>query len=145
MPCPEKWDRCIKIIKHLRKLRKKPNIKIRLLMTTACIEYWLLLHYKFFAPPIFTTADKEKTLREIQNIVPTYKKGDTISTAEIAKNYETAIHNGRLTLDHLLSDGLPKSGETDERNRWLYLCGMTFTTVHEAIQQLQSYQTSQNC
>lgn len=37
------WDRNYKIINELRKLRKS-QIKIRLLMTTACMEYWMLLH-----------------------------------------------------------------------------------------------------
>lgn len=36
------WDARMKIIKRLRSLRKKSGIKVRLLMTTGCIEYWLL-------------------------------------------------------------------------------------------------------
>lgn len=36
------WDARMKIIKRLRALRKKPGIKVRLLMTTGCIEYWLI-------------------------------------------------------------------------------------------------------
>ena len=35
------WESRLKIIKRLRSLRKDPNIKVRLLMTTGCIEYWL--------------------------------------------------------------------------------------------------------
>lgn len=34
------WDKRLKIIKQLRRLRKKPNIRVRLLMTSACVEYW---------------------------------------------------------------------------------------------------------
>ena len=45
------WDARLKIIKYLRSLRKKPGIKVRLLMTTGCVEYWLLLHYEFSIPP----------------------------------------------------------------------------------------------
>lgn len=33
----EKWDRRLKVIKSLRKLRKNPNICVRLLMTTGCL------------------------------------------------------------------------------------------------------------
>ena len=33
----------LKIIKKLRRLRKKPNIRVRLLMTTACVEYWFIV------------------------------------------------------------------------------------------------------
>ncbi len=138
-----KWDGIIKIIKQLRRLRKKPGIRVRLLMTTACVEYWLLLHYRAFTPPICTTADKEKMLHELQKIVPAYEKGDVASTLEIAEKYETAISNGHLTLTRLLLEGLPGLEDTDDRNRWLYLCSWTFTTVHEAIEQLKCYQTGQ--
>ena len=50
------WDARMKIIKRLRSLRKKPGIKVRLLMTTGCIEYWLMLHYDMYAPSIQTVA-----------------------------------------------------------------------------------------
>ena len=40
------WDRIQKIVSTLKKLRKKPNIRVRLLMTTGCVEFWFLLHYK---------------------------------------------------------------------------------------------------
>lgn len=42
------WDARMKIIKRLRSLRKRPGIKVRLLMTTGCIEYWLMLHYDMY-------------------------------------------------------------------------------------------------
>lgn len=54
------WDSRYKIIKKLRKLRKKPNIRIRLLMTTGCIEYWLMLHYQMMAPNLTTKPEKER-------------------------------------------------------------------------------------
>lgn len=53
-----KWEQRMKIIKTLRKLRKKPGLRIRLLMTTGCIEYWLMLHYKMYAPPLQATVYK---------------------------------------------------------------------------------------
>ncbi len=34
----DKWNDRLKTIKKLRRLRKKPNIRVRLLMTTACVE-----------------------------------------------------------------------------------------------------------
>ena len=34
------WDRIQKIVSTLKKLRKKPNIRVRLLMTTGCVEFW---------------------------------------------------------------------------------------------------------
>ena len=59
------WDARLKIIKRLRALRKKPEIKVRLLMTTGCIEYWLMLHYEMYAPPIQTVAEKEQVMRRL--------------------------------------------------------------------------------
>lgn len=134
----DKWDSRYKIIKKLRKLRKDQDIKVRLLMTTACIEYWLMLHYKKYSPVIKTTADKERILHELQAKEKTYKKGDEKSTFHIAENYQTAVKNAKDIFQSLLKDGLPGLIETDERNKWLYTCSKTFTTVFEAIEFLES-------
>lgn len=56
----KKWDQRIKIIKYLRGLRKNQKIRVRLLMTTGCIEYWLMLHFKMFAPSVLTEAEKKE-------------------------------------------------------------------------------------
>lgn len=127
------WEKNYKIIKELRKLRKPP-IKVRLLMTTACMEYWMLLHYERTAPAIASPADKARMKDRMKRHVPLYEKGDYDSTCEIAKNYETAIENGKWTLISLVDDGLPTLEDTDNRNRWLYQGTHTFTTVHEAIE-----------
>ena len=70
-----KWDQRIKIIKYLRRLRKNQEIRIRLLMTTGCIEYWLMLHFKMFAPSILTEAEKKRILTELTALEPAYEKG----------------------------------------------------------------------
>jgi len=127
------WERNYKIIKELRKLRKS-QIKVRLLMTTACMKYWVLLHYERTAPAIASPADKERMKDRVKRHVPLYEKGDFGATCEIAKNYETAIENGKWTLISLVDDGLPTLEDTDNRNRWLYQGTHTFTTVHEAIE-----------
>lgn len=127
------WEKRLKIIKNLRKLRKGPNIKVRLLMTTGCIEYWLMLHYKMFAPPVLSVADKEKMLAEVVAKEPAYVKGDYESTARIAEHYPAAVKNAEKTLHNLLSDGLPGLEDTDERNQWLCTKCKTFSTVNEAI------------
>ena len=44
------WEERLKIVDKLRKLRRKNEIKVRLLMTTGCIEYWLLLHFEYTVP-----------------------------------------------------------------------------------------------
>lgn len=134
----DRWTTRLKIIKRLRSLRKKPNIKVRLLMTTACIEYWLMLHYQMFAPALETDTAKEHMKAELVKKEPTYKKGDYDSTAKIATNYPTAVVNSAKTLYNLLPEGLPGLEDNDERNQWLYTNCKTFSTVHEAISYLVS-------
>ena len=133
-----KIDSRQKIINELRKLRKKPNIRVRLLMTTACIEYWLMLHYKCFAPTIETEAEKINMLKSVVAKEPTYEKGDKNSTFKIAERYKTANENAKNVLKNLLSDGLPSLDDTDERNIWLSKSSKTFSTVFEAIEYLES-------
>lgn len=136
-----KWDSRYKIIKKLRSLRKKPGIRVRLLMTTACIEYWLMLHYKMFTPPIETVADKERMKAELIKQEPLYTKGNYDSTSRIAERYPTAVINAAKTLRNLQPQGLPGLEDTDERNQWLYKNCLTFSTVHEAINFLESLKT----
>ena len=134
----EKWEARLKIIKSLRRLRNKPGIKVRLLMTTACIEYWLMLHYKKYTPDIETVADKQRILHEVQSREKKNEKGDYPSTARIAERYPTAVKNARDVLTELLQEGLPELADTDERNRWLYFSSKSFSTVFEAIEFLES-------
>ena len=133
-----KWDSRLTCIKSLRRLRKSPGIKIRLLMTSGCIEYWLMLHYKMFAPSVVTVAEKERMLTEVVNREPTYFKGNLTATAKIAENYPAAIEHADKVMNNLLSEGLPGIEESDERNRWLHCNSKTFSTVHEAIRYLES-------
>lgn len=60
----EIWSERLKTINYLRKLRKKPNIRVRLLMTSGCVEYWFMLHFKDCAPPTQTDADKKKLVEK---------------------------------------------------------------------------------
>lgn len=134
------WDSRLKIIKHLRTLRKKSGIRVRLLMTTGCIEYWLMLHYDMYAPSIQTVAEKRAVMEHLLAKEPNYRKGDAAVTAKIAQNYPTAVINARQTVSNLLQQGLPSLEDTDERNRWLCQKCLTFSTVYEAIDFLTSLQ-----
>lgn len=134
------WDARMKIIKHLRALRKKPGIKVRLLMTTGCIEYWLMLHYEMYTPPIQTVAEKQRVIERLLSKEPNYQKGDTAATARIAQNYPKAVIHSKQTVLNLLSQGLPGLEDTDERNRWLCQKCLTFSNVYEAIEFLTSLQ-----
>lgn len=126
------WNEKMNCLEEIISSRKKSNpLKIRLLMTTCCIEYFLLLHFKKTAPAIATPADKERILDEVKKIEPSYKKGDYASIEKIACNYTKAIENGIWTLERLKSDGMPE--DEQQRNQWLFKSEHTFTTVHEAL------------
>ena len=137
-----KWDERYRIIKYLRKQRKDKKIRIRLLMTTGCIEYWLMLHYVNIAPPMQTKSDKENMIAALKKKEQTYKKGDKESTWKIAENYISAVENGTNILKNLLSEGLPGVEDTDERNKWLCKTCKTFSTVYEAINYLEELRES---
>lgn len=134
------WDARMKIIKRLRSLRKRPGIRVRLLMTTGCIEYWLMLHYEMCAPSIQTVAEKQRVMDRLLTKEPSYRKGDAEVTAKIAQNYPTAVINAKQTVSNLFQQGLPGLEDTDERNRWLCQKCITFSTVYEAIDFLTSLQ-----
>ena len=134
----DNWGKRLEIIKRLRRLRKKPQIRVRLLMTTGCIEYWLMLHYRLFAPTVLTVPEKEQMLRQVIKEEPTYKKGNYIATARIAQHYPTAVKNAGIVLQNLLKEGMPGLEDTDERNLWLCKNCRTFSTVQEAISFLES-------
>ena len=128
------WDCRMKIIKRLRTLRKKPEIRVRLLMTTGCIEYWLILHYELYMPSIQTVAEKQRVIEHLAAKEPHYKKGDAVITEKIARNYPTAVTNAKQTIASLIQRGLPCIEDTDERNHWLCQKCLTFSTVYEAIE-----------
>ena len=133
-----KWDERYRIIKKLRKLRKDENIKVRLLMTSGCIEYWLMLHKKYYVPSLQTISEKEKVIAELKAEEPLYEKGNKVVTAKIAENYPIAVKNGERTMKRLLKEGLPMLEDTDERNQWLCRNCKTFSNVYEAICYLES-------
>lgn len=127
-----KWDERFLLIQKIRKLRK-PQLKIRLLMTTGCVEYWFLLHFLLVSPAITCDEEKMNILRQLKQFVPNYKKGEKHTTWTIATHYLDAVENGRKILGTILAKEKFSLAETDERNKWLCLSNKTFTTVHEAI------------
>lgn len=141
-PDANQWDKRLKIIKQLRRLRKKPNIRVRLLMTSACVEYWFRLHYEMAMPALHTKADKENARRWIQRKVPGYKKGDHETIWKIATLWPKAVQHGENALAQLVEHGMPPLGakNSDERDAWLHRNQYSFTTVQEAIRFLESLQ-----
>ena len=135
----EKWDAWMNDAKYLQRVAKGgKKLQIRLLMTTACVEYWFLLHYKMLQPLLQTVADKAAMEDQLREFAPLYKKGDLNSISIIAQNYPVAIENGKRTLKQLQSEGMDFALKPAERDRALFLCGKTFTTVHEAISYLKT-------
>ena len=134
----DSWDTRMKIIKHLLSLRKTPGIRVRLLMTTGCVEYWLMLHYEMYTPSIQTVAEKQRVMNRLLAKEPNYSKGNVAVTAKIAQNYPTAIAHAKQTVSNLLQQGLPGLEDTDARNRWLCQKCLTFSNVYEAIDFLTS-------
>ena len=135
----DKWDAWMKAVKHVQKLVKGgKKFRVRLLMTTACVEYWFLLHFKMLQPLIQTVADKKVMFDQLCEFVPLFQKGDPNSISEIAQNYSTAIENGKRTLEQLQNEGVNIAVDSAERDKALFLCKKTFTTVHEAISYLKT-------
>ena len=56
-------------------------------MTTGCIEYWLMLHYEMYTPPIQTVAQKERVMDRLLTKAPNYRKGNADEMAKIAQEY----------------------------------------------------------
>ena len=106
-------------------------------MTSGCIEYWFMLHYKYYTPNLITVPEKEKVISEVKKLIPTYEKGNYAATEKIAVNYQTAVDNAKKTVKALLSDGLPGLEDTDIRNQWLNTKSKTFSNVYEAVEYLQ--------
>ncbi len=138
----EKWNDRLGSIKRLRKLRKKPCTKVRLLMTTGCIEYWLYLHFEKTRPSLETSVEKEKILKKLQEKEKNYRKGDTQSICNIAEHYSDAIKNGRWCIEQLENDAPPTDRSEDGMNEWLYRNTKSFSNVHEAILFLETLQVN---
>ncbi len=125
-----KWEEYEKIVRALKKIQKE--LRVRLLMTKGCIEYYFLLHFQKCRPTILTPTDKEQILKSlVANYVPNYQKGDADSIDKIAAQYTTAVINGHWSLEQAISEiGIV----SEERDRQLFMTDSTFTTVQEGIE-----------
>ena len=99
-------------------------------MTSACIEYWLLLHYELYSPSVQTVAEKKQIMNKLLKHEANYKKGNGEITTKIAQYYPTAMDNSKKVLFRLLHEGMPGLEDTDERNQWLCQKCLTFSNVH---------------
>ena len=105
----DQWDKNMKCLKEIIASRRKNPIRIRLLMSTGCVEYWFLLHYERVRPSIATPPEKERVLKEVQKHVPSYEKGNQKATVEIAQNYRQTHPTSSQTAASV-SDGFSGDG-----------------------------------
>ena len=141
------WDFILPKMKSLRGKRKKPGIRVRLLMTTGCLEYWLLLHFQKCLPCLQRKEDRDKAEAELNQLClknwdKPYEKGDSDIIRRIFEaGAETAAEYGASYLRKLEEEGLPAldnpdkpvNSQLDKRYQWLLSCEKTFTTVQEAL------------
>ena len=140
------WDFILPKMKTLRGKRKKPGIRVRLLMTTGCLEYWLLLHFQKCQPRLQCKEERDRAEAELNQIClknweKPYEKGDSDIIRRIFETgFETASEYGAWYLQRLEDSGLPtldnpenpSNAQLDKRYEWLLSCEETFTTVQEA-------------
>lgn len=88
--------------------------------------------------PIRSPEDKKRVEEKLKHKIPIYEKGNPTSISKIAENYLDAKENGKWSLQQIKEFGLPSKENVDIRNEWLYKTSYTFTTVHEAIEHLES-------
>ena len=145
------WDFILKKMNKLRKKKPKPGIRVRLLMTTGCLEYWLLLHFRKCLPSIQCKAERDRVENELNQLCLkkwnlAYEKGNPNVICLIFDNgLDTAVENGKSYLKELEKDGLPPldnpsepdNHQLDSRYQWLLSSQATFTTVQEAITALR--------
>lgn len=137
------WDAYHTILQRIKKQCKHANI--RLLMTKGCIEYFFLLHYEKTAPMIMNPADKEMITQRLKSCYcPSYEKGHSDSTFEIAAHYRTGITNGQWSLNRLEAL-IGDIAVSEERDRRLFMTEHTFTNAHEGILYLLSLNKYEAC
>lgn len=148
------WDFILPRINKLRKKKKKPGIRVRLLMTTGCLEYWLVLHFQKYRPSIQCKEERDRVETDLNQLCQktwnlAYEKGDPDITRRVFETgLETACENGAFYLHalELKKDGLPPlenpsepdARQLDERYQWLLSSRETFTTVQEAVAALRA-------
>lgn len=145
------WNFILPRINKLRKMKKKPGIRVRLLMTTGCLEYWLVLHFQKYRPPIQCKEERDRVEADLNQLCQktwnlVYEKGVPDIVRRIFEaGLDMACDNGAFYLYELEKDGLPplddpsepNIGQLDKRYQWLLSSLETFTTVQEAIAALR--------
>ena len=82
---------------------------------------------------------KRKITNRLKQYIPNYQKGKLECLQKIFVQYKKAVLNGAKVFKSLESELVNRniSGNDGEINKYLYNCGLTFTTVHKAIEFLE--------
>lgn len=122
--------------------RSGKRIKVRILMTTGCIEYWFLLHFERTQPAMDGQPFKEKMIRRLRTYVPQYTKAGTETIIRFAdEKMEGAIRNGRNVMQALVNK---EQWAQTEMYRQLYTSGATFSTIFETLVDLKGMQRTEH-
>ena len=133
------WKKLEDVIRKIGVSSRK-KIKVRILMTTGCIEYWFLLHFERTQPAMDGQPFKEKVFSRLKTHVPQYTKAGTEIIRKFAdERMENAIVNAQRIMQSVVNDGHWASADL---NRQLYTSGATFSTIFETLVELKDTQES---
>lgn len=132
------WKKLEDVIKKIDD-RSGKKIKIRILMTTGCIEYWFLLHFERTQPTMDGQPFKEKIFNRLKTHVPQYTKAGTDVIMKFAdEKMENAIGNAQRIMQSIVNNGQwAKADRKADRYRHLYTSGATFSTIFETLVELK--------
>ena len=94
-----------------------------------CFEYWLLLHFKYTTRPYAptgTSSASEEVLRDVNEVMPEYAKGDKSVFTLLSQQLEFAKANALRALEEA------KKSNTDNPS----------THIHELVTYLQSIKSA---
>lgn len=128
------WNGLKNVVEKIHK--RSRNIKIRILMTTGCIEYWFVLHFEQTQPAMDGLPFKEKMMKQLKKHVPQYTKAgvETIKAFADSK-MDCAIANGQRVMRSVTKSINLTNANKDQK---LYTSGATFSNVYEALVYLKS-------
>ena len=147
------WKSILPHMDTLHHLRRSPKIRVRLLMTTGCLEYWLMFHFRKYRPAVQTKEQRDRVVRDLRSTCQNefgmdYEKGNADILGRIYEaGLDNAIEYGAFYLRELESRGKlppltcpqePNRNELNARYKCLLSLEETFTTVQEAITFLRS-------
>lgn len=111
----ENWIKLDDAIRKINRMAGRKSIRIRLLMTTGCIEYWFLLHFEQVQPPYKTGPEFKKYIENrLKRHIPDYRKSDEQLIRKLAEEgFDQGLINGRWTIESLEKKGAITHGSEE--------------------------------